>query len=706
MTLASELETYLTVTGQSMRALSLRAGLSAKAVSNIINIPGYRPSQKMISALAAVTGLDLTSSAGFSRVTYADLIQQQEDAGNRRAANRLRWLCERAGWHAQIKVACQQEAKEFLISSLNAREGLTAGSFSTYKSEALDILRKMIPRQRSRDIRDLTGQNAALFYAAKSAEMPKWALGQLGPFLCFLADLDKVPSESDRETLLAYFAHRCSMTSSTEKKCRDHVREVAAHFRKLSADPAFAVFALPALSDPFENAADKFGVDDARLEPLLAEFDERVVPWAQGKLSRSGQTYAQFLADLDAEEAMSAAAIPGASSDKAARMLAKAARRTTASQEKPGRTLTDTQKSRMVGLGFLVEGTTWSDKTVAKRRAMVIAVAKVLCVLTDEVPESIDELTHPDLLELALDELRRMNKGEHGSSYTATVAKCMRKLARDYLGRPAVDLEKIDAVVKGHGTRKRGIAARNRAKLREFDDEKVQRLIDMADVVTRNINTQVSDRKKNRKARRGKAPLSPESARDLMATIAHCMLLDQAPRSVNVIACRLDWIAFANDTARIVVPAAQVKMRDESCDDLIVHLSAQTTQLLKQFLDHVRTHVLIKGDDENPYLFPSQDNDAERGRGQPYHGVLDRVVRLVRKYVRAEINPHLYRHLIGWIWLRESLDNLPKVQRLLGHTTIQTTIDYYAELDATLSVESWQDHIEARRTARKEAAWP
>lgn len=75
------------------------------------------------------------------------------------------------------------------------------------------------------------------------------------------------------------------------------------------------------------------------------------------------------------------------------------------------------------------------------------------------------------------------------------------------------------------------------------------------------------------------------------------------------------------------------------------------------------------------------------------------MVRLVHRHVGVQINPHLYRHLIGWIWLRESLDNLPKVQKLLGHKSIKTTITYYAEIDETLALQDWQDHLEGRRTA-------
>ena len=97
--------------------------------------------------------------------------------------------------------------------------------------------------------------------------------------------------------------------------------------------------------------------------------------------------------------------------------------------------------------------------------------------------------------------------------------------------------------------------------------------------------------------------------------------------------------------------------------------------------------------ENNPYLFPSQAADHRFEQGRSYASLMGRVTRLVSHHVGVDINPHLYRHLIGWIWLKDSIDNLPAVQRLLGHTSLQTTLDHYAELDESLIFDKWQDYI-------------
>ncbi|MFC3168537.1 site-specific integrase [Paracoccus fontiphilus] len=120
-----------------------------------------------------------------------------------------------------------------------------------------------------------------------------------------------------------------------------------------------------------------------------------------------------------------------------------------------------------------------------------------------------------------------------------------------------------------------------------------------------------------------------------------------------------------------------------------LHFVCESTTLLRTYLDKLRPRVLRPGDEGNPYIFPGQGSSDE-GLHQPYKTLLKRTTRLLARHVGIKINPHLYRHLVGWIWLKDSPDHLPQVQRLLGHTSIQTTQNYYAEIDETLAVEAWR----------------
>lgn len=136
-------------------------------------------------------------------------------------------------------------------------------------------------------------------------------------------------------------------------------------------------------------------------------------------------------------------------------------------------------------------------------------------------------------------------------------------------------------------------------------------------------------------------------------------------------------------------------MRCHGDADLVVQLGDGTSRLLQKYLDVVRPALLEPSAPQNPYLFPAQG----KARDGYYSSLLKRVTRHLHRKVGVRINPHLYRHLIGWVWLRDSLDNLPKVQRLLGHKKLQTTIDHYAELDDSLVSAEWLETLDRRSAA-------
>ena len=141
-----------------------------------------------------------------------------------------------------------------------------------------------------------------------------------------------------------------------------------------------------------------------------------------------------------------------------------------------------------------------------------------------------------------------------------------------------------------------------------------------------------------------------------------------------------------------------MKGRKAGDADYVVRLGERASRLMRNYIDQIRPILLHPDDNENPYLFPRQQGGNFR-LNVPYRGILGRVIRMLHCQVGVKINPHLYRHLVGWIWLKESMDNLPRVQRLLGHTDLKTTVEYYAELDETLVLDGWQTYLETKTKA-------
>tara|TARA_R110002049_G_C8845659_1_gene536824 strand:- start:9 stop:530 length:522 start_codon:yes stop_codon:yes gene_type:complete len=134
--------------------------------------------------------------------------------------------------------------------------------------------------------------------------------------------------------------------------------------------------------------------------------------------------------------------------------------------------------------GFLLPTETWSPKTITNRRYQLIAGAKALYAAIGYHIEDLAEYTDPDVVESVLDTLSSGNSDdEFPSAYAESVGKTLKKLARDYIGRSAEDVNAIVSHIGEHAFGEVGISRRNKARLRLIIDERQQRLIDLSDIL-------------------------------------------------------------------------------------------------------------------------------------------------------------------------------------------------------------------------------
>lgn len=694
MRLDQILRDYLETSGESMRALSVRAGLNPKAVSDILNIPGLQPRHSTLSALSAATASDLFKTQSIARVTYADLIEKARRQGKSGLVSKFRWLCQNAGWAPELKYVCKQDVIDFFDSNLAARFNLSSGSYATYRSALVKAVARDQARERKRSITDIAGHYQEVYKAIQSGDLPNSAKYACGPFLVFLHDKEIAPGDITSETLSIYYNYRVETSSKSAARCEKHVREISTLLDHLASAPQLSHFGFVPADHSFDDGRDKFRVEPELIAPLLKEFDTRVAAWAQGKASRDGLSRAEFIARMDQHEA-------------AGEISAKKVKLRVKRQEKARRsgqvTKQDTpSRSELLRqAGFLVGKHTWNDKTLATRRGYIVSLAKAVAASAEVVPETIEELTDPEFLDVAAETLKEVNQGDFPSAYLTSVLKTARKIARDYLDLPPEELREIDDTIALHKVNYQGIAPRNMSKLRQFNDIRIQQTIDLSAMMLADIDASIKAKRQSWQKKNGVLPraadvLDPNLGRDIMATLAHDILMARAPRSANVLRARLDWIAWADGRARIVVPSSEVKMRSAGDADLTVQLGKTASKLLKTYLEKVRPAMMHLNQKENPFLFPGQ---GKTNANSYYAGLLHRVTKRLHQKVGVRINPHLYRHLIGWIWLKDSLDNLPKVQRLLGHKKLQTTIDHYAELDESLVFDEWLARLDRRPAA-------
>ena len=430
----------------------------------------------------------------------------------------------------------------------------------------------------------------------------------------------------------------------------------------------------------------KYGVSDALFGHLLEEFDTKVAPWVTGAASRDGLTRSELVAQLDAAE-------PVLTGDEA--LLARFCGKDPESRRAE-------RDEEMQRIGFLPRDRTWSARTLQTRRGYVVSIAKAVYAGTSVTIRSVAQLVSPLALNAAATAIAESNPSDYTSGYVESVLKAMKKVAIGYGGASPENVTKIQSLISHHTVDADGICPRNVAKLKQFTPTRIDAFINLGRTLAMDVNQRAERRRQRLRREKGRAPTTAEiydveMVRDVITAIAHEIMIKRAPRSENVKRIRLDWIRWLDGVATIVIPAEAIKGRKKGGKDLLVPLSPWASSLVRSFIDRIRPTILAAEAKTNPYLFPFQgDVSSDAAGAQAYEGVLQRLVRAVHRHVGVEVHPHLYRHLLGWIWLREDLRRLPEVQKLLGHRSIETTVRYYAQIDETLCLQDWQTFLETK----------
>jgi integrase len=684
MTIQNAIRSHLDATGQSMQALSLKAGLNPKAISDILNRPGIRPNRGTIDALNRAMGTELPDPGRVT--TYASLMatlstktgDEVIDRRNARLVSRLKTVIRAADWVPEIENVDRRRILQRFAGWSPASLGLSPESFATYKADVLAAIDAGCGANRKPGMRDVSGLYREVYDAVQATKWAKDLKLVSGSFFFFLDREGILPSEITPTILEDYYRHRLADSTKTDAVCRKHVKRIAALCVRLSSDPAFTRFGFPNVAHPFEDGRDKYGVPDSVLADLLREFDGPVTRWARGEESRSGLTYADFLEQMDAQE----------------RTLHVDDKKALLPSRRSGRKATDKDRR---SAGFLLADETWSPTTLLNRRGILVAGAKALYAASGYLIKSIAEYTDPDVAESVLDSVKVGNAdGEFPSSYAATIGKTLKKLARDYVGRDEQDVLTVASIIKDHASGEKGIAKRNKAKLREIVGGRQQRLIDLGEILIDEVNTELDRRARRARGTARTDLIDAELARDVMCALASDILLARAPRKENLLGALLSWISWRDDLATIRVPNVEVKMRGEDDPDLVIPLGPNESRRLRQYLDKIRPKALMEGDEANPFLFPAQGPTV--GPGAPFVGLIERLMRHTRRIVGIRMNPHLYRHFVGWLWLKEDPDRLPDVQRLLGHKSLETTLQHYAEIDEGLALDRWQKFLTDKKS--------
>jgi integrase len=132
----------------------------------------------------------------------------------------------------------------------------------------------------------------------------------------------------------------------------------------------------------------------------------------------------------------------------------------------------------------------------------------------------------------------------------------------------------------------------------------------------------------------------------------------------------------------ICIPREEVK----NSVDLLARLPPQSTSLYDLYMKLARPRITSA---PSSFLFPSESGDTHRHQAT----LSRRVTRVIRKRTGMDLNVHCFRHVAAYTFLGEHIGAYEDLRRILGHTTIGTSVRYYADLETQTAVDRLHQSI-------------
>jgi integrase len=306
-----------------------------------------------------------------------------------------------------------------------------------------------------------------------------------------------------------------------------------------------------------------------------------------------------------------------------------------------------------------------SPKTIRTRRAELAAAAKMAV----KVGISIDSLTslvavvHPDVVEKVIEAYWKKN-GEEPKVFTIDLGWKLLSVARQVgLDEVAIQrLEDIRATLEEY--RRGGMTGKNLDLVRK--------------VLTPGIwkSVVILPEMLMREARVNLAHAPVKAALTAQIAVAIAILVYAPIRLTNLVSIEMDKNLMKpggpNGSFLLTFPYFDVKNRV----DLNFEFDADLTELIDEYIHDFRPH-LLRGSNTN-CLFPGvvgKPKTASMFSGQ--------ITERVEDATGLKLTVHQFRHAAAAIYLKHHPGDYETVRRLLGHRSIQTTINFYCGLETT-----------------------
>jgi integrase len=292
--------------------------------------------------------------------------------------------------------------------------------------------------------------------------------------------------------------------------------------------------------------------------------------------------------------------------------------------------------------------------TLQKRQHQLRVAASAL-VHRGQDAQSIRSIA--DLLSLErYQEILRFFRDRHGgqtSPQVGQLAAALKDIARHWVKVDEVILERFKKIASRQAVPRRGMTAKNRERLRPFDDaETVVAFLSLP----KRMRQEVEAKKRN-----------PRSNAVLAQMAAAIALLQAAPiRLKNLTGLDVEENLIARGRKLYLVIREDETKNREPID---FELPAETVEILSWYVREHRPRLLRV---PSGALFP-----GKAGKAKSSGCLATQISRTVFRYTSLKFNTHLFRHAGGKIFLDARPGHYEVVRRVLGHRSIATTTSLY-----------------------------
>jgi integrase len=297
---------------------------------------------------------------------------------------------------------------------------------------------------------------------------------------------------------------------------------------------------------------------------------------------------------------------------------------------------------------------------------------------------SLSALIHPDVAEKILDGYWRKD-GEIPTTYTINLSCRFVALAHAIGGLDEAALRRLgDLRFALEQHREDGMTPKNLALIRcVLTDEVWSRVTNLPDQLMRQARLE-----------RRHAPVRAAVLAQIAVAVA---ILTVAP-------IRLDNLAGIRLGENLIKPGGPQsnyflsfnKYDVKNRVPLQFKLDEMVTTIINEYVHDFRPALMRGGNAD--WLFP-----GESGGHKEKISFSTQIVDRVEKSTGLRITVHQFRHAAGALILKHRPGEYELVRRLLGHTSVQTTIKFYLELETTQASEIFTDIVRNRVDFRPDA---